>query len=187
MSFAAFCKNPIDGSWYHYDDSRVKPISKNDVVTKAAYLLFYQRRSLFNRQAEEVQRGNHWIYPLHGISLNTEEPPLPPVRTTSRASYRSSTPPTPRWRQRSLPPPLSSVRSLHYHHPPPPPPVHMAPVAVLEPQGTIGTQARAMVPPPYFPYADSNSSRSACTPDEDDEDEPKLLPGTVNIWHKNGK
>lgn len=181
--YTAFCKNPIDSSWYHYDDSRVKPISKNDVVTKAAYLLFYQRRSLFNRQAEEVQRGSHWIYPLHGISLNMEEPPLPPVRTTSRASYRSSTPPTPRWRQRSLPPPLSSVRSLHYHHPPPPPPVHMAPVAVLEPQGTIGTQARAMVPPPYFPYADSNSSRSACTPDED---EPKLLPGTVNIWHKNG-
>lgn len=191
--YTAFCKNPIDGSWYQYDDSRVKPISKNDVVTKAAYLLFYQRRSLFNRQTDEVQRGSHWIYPLHGISLNTEEPPLPPVRTTSRASYRSSTPPTPRWRQRSLPPPLSSVRSMyHHHHPPPPPPVHMAPVAVLESQGTIGTQVRTITSPSssYFPYADSSSSRSACTPDEDNEDEdephPSLMAGAFNDWHKNG-
>jgi len=42
--YTAYGKNKDDGRWYHFDDSSVTPISENAVVTKAAYVLFYQRR-----------------------------------------------------------------------------------------------------------------------------------------------
>merc|ERR1712211_126128 len=42
--YTAYGKNKDDGRWYHFDDSSVTPISENAIVTKAAYVLFYQRR-----------------------------------------------------------------------------------------------------------------------------------------------
>jgi len=42
--YTAYGCNKDDGRWYHFDDSSVTPISENGVVTKAAYVLFYQRR-----------------------------------------------------------------------------------------------------------------------------------------------
>merc|ERR1712228_10535 len=42
--YTAYGSNKDDGRWYHFDDSSVTPISENAVVTKAAYVLFYQRR-----------------------------------------------------------------------------------------------------------------------------------------------
>jgi ubiquitin C-terminal hydrolase len=39
----AFGKNKNDGRWYYFDDSNVTE-AKGDIVTKAAYVLFYQRR-----------------------------------------------------------------------------------------------------------------------------------------------
>ena len=45
----AFARNPINGTWYNYDDSRVSECtSLKEVVSNAAYLLFY------------VRRGKHW-------------------------------------------------------------------------------------------------------------------------------
>jgi len=42
---AAFCKNPVSDRWYSYNDENVEELtSDSDVVTNAAYLLFYQRR-----------------------------------------------------------------------------------------------------------------------------------------------
>lgn len=43
--YTAFCKNKVDGQWYNYDDSRVSPASEKAVQSRAAYLLFYRRRS----------------------------------------------------------------------------------------------------------------------------------------------
>jgi hypothetical protein len=40
----ALGKNKNDGQWYYFDDSSVTE-AKGDIVTKAAYVLFYQRRS----------------------------------------------------------------------------------------------------------------------------------------------
>jgi len=39
-------KNPIDGQWYSYDDSRVQLASEEAVQRsrQSAYLLFYQRK-----------------------------------------------------------------------------------------------------------------------------------------------
>ncbi|KAJ3106925.1 CSN-associated deubiquitinating enzyme Ubp12 [Physocladia obscura] len=43
--YTAFAKNPIDQEWYNFDDSSVTKTSESNVVTSAAYMLFYQRRS----------------------------------------------------------------------------------------------------------------------------------------------
>ncbi|KAL4398824.1 cysteine-type deubiquitinase [Malassezia pachydermatis] len=44
--YTAFAKNPMDGHWYNYDDSSVRPVSDPQAVkSSAAYLLFYRRRT----------------------------------------------------------------------------------------------------------------------------------------------
>jgi ubiquitin carboxyl-terminal hydrolase 4/11/15 len=40
----AYVKDPLDGKWYDCDDSRVTRLDSN-VMTKAAYLLFYRKRN----------------------------------------------------------------------------------------------------------------------------------------------
>uniref|UniRef100_A0A8C9TXS9 Ubiquitin carboxyl-terminal hydrolase n=1 Tax=Scleropages formosus TaxID=113540 RepID=A0A8C9TXS9_SCLFO len=42
--YTAYCKNKIDGKWYYFDDSSVSSATEDQIVTKAAYVLFYQRR-----------------------------------------------------------------------------------------------------------------------------------------------
>ncbi|KAG8128368.1 hypothetical protein E2320_015218 [Naja naja] len=42
----AYAKNKINGKWYYFDDSNVSPASEEQIVTKAAYVLFYQRRDV---------------------------------------------------------------------------------------------------------------------------------------------
>ena len=42
--YTAICKN-YDGKWYNYDDSSVSSASPSDVVSSAAYVLFYRRKN----------------------------------------------------------------------------------------------------------------------------------------------
>jgi len=42
--YTAYGKNKLDGNWYYFDDSSVTQTNEEAVVTKAAYVLFYQRR-----------------------------------------------------------------------------------------------------------------------------------------------
>ncbi|XP_044307497.1 ubiquitin carboxyl-terminal hydrolase 4 [Varanus komodoensis] len=42
--YTAYAKNKVNGKWYYFDDSSVSPASEEQIVTKAAYVLFYQRR-----------------------------------------------------------------------------------------------------------------------------------------------
>ena len=42
--YTAICKN-YDGNWYKYDDSCVSRVSPSDVLTSAAYVLFYRRQN----------------------------------------------------------------------------------------------------------------------------------------------
>lgn len=42
--YTAYGKSKIDGNWYYYDDSNVTQTNEEAVCTKAAYVLFYQRR-----------------------------------------------------------------------------------------------------------------------------------------------
>lgn len=126
--FAAFCKNPVDDKWYSFDDSKVTPMTEAEVVTKAAYLLFYQRRSQAHNRSQELQQGNHWVYRLEDLVDPATQgrfvsPPGSP--TKSRASDKAispglnrkkvpSTPSTPR----AQPPPDSPPMQRHYSMPP---------------------------------------------------------------------
>lgn len=42
----AYAKNKDDGKWYYFDDNSVTISAEKEVVTKAAYVLFYLRRDL---------------------------------------------------------------------------------------------------------------------------------------------
>ncbi|XP_015116575.1 ubiquitin carboxyl-terminal hydrolase 31 [Diachasma alloeum] len=43
--YTAFCRNPYDTQWYCFDDTRVEAVNDTNLITNAAYMLFYQRRS----------------------------------------------------------------------------------------------------------------------------------------------
>ncbi|XP_056315195.1 ubiquitin carboxyl-terminal hydrolase 15 [Danio aesculapii] len=42
--YTAYAKNVEDDQWYSFDDSSVSPASEEQIVSKAAYVLFYQRQ-----------------------------------------------------------------------------------------------------------------------------------------------
>ncbi|XP_054720476.1 ubiquitin carboxyl-terminal hydrolase 4-like [Uloborus diversus] len=42
--YTAYGKNKLNGLWYYFDDSSVTQSSEDNVVSKAAYVLFYMRR-----------------------------------------------------------------------------------------------------------------------------------------------
>lgn len=42
--YNAYAKNFINKNWYLFDDSSVNPVSEHNVMTKSAYVLFYQRQ-----------------------------------------------------------------------------------------------------------------------------------------------
>lgn len=46
--YTAFAKNKDDGKWYYFDDSSVSATSEDQIVSKAAYVLFYQRQDTFS-------------------------------------------------------------------------------------------------------------------------------------------
>ena len=44
--YTAYCRNPTDGHWYAFDDTHTTRITETEVVTKNAYILFYQKSCL---------------------------------------------------------------------------------------------------------------------------------------------
>lgn len=45
LTDTAYAKNKVNGKWYYFDDSSVSVASEDQIVTKAAYVLFYERRN----------------------------------------------------------------------------------------------------------------------------------------------
>ncbi|XP_018090955.1 ubiquitin carboxyl-terminal hydrolase 43 isoform X2 [Xenopus laevis] len=72
--YTAYCRNSLDARWYSYDDSNVEHVQENDVCTRGAYLLFYQKRTTIPMwSASSSVRGStsssvsdHWILRLNG-------------------------------------------------------------------------------------------------------------------------
>lgn len=52
--YTAFGKN-INGNWYNFNDSSVSNASTSNIVSEAAYLLFYRRRE----QADKIESPNN--------------------------------------------------------------------------------------------------------------------------------
>ncbi|XP_045149244.1 ubiquitin carboxyl-terminal hydrolase 43 [Echinops telfairi] len=70
--YTAYCRNSLDGQWYSYDDSTVEPLREEEVSTRGAYILFYQKRnSIPLWSASSSVRGStsssisdHWLMRL---------------------------------------------------------------------------------------------------------------------------
>ena len=43
--YTAFCKHSATGQWHYYNDSVLTEVSESDIVTEAAYVLFYKLRN----------------------------------------------------------------------------------------------------------------------------------------------
>ncbi|XP_055450364.1 ubiquitin carboxyl-terminal hydrolase 43 [Psammomys obesus] len=92
--YTAYCRNSLDGQWYSYDDSTVEPLREDEVNTRGAYILFYQKRnSIPPWSASSSMRGStssslsdHWLMRLgshnnstRGSLLSWSSAPCPSV------------------------------------------------------------------------------------------------------------
>uniref|UniRef100_A0A8C9FG86 ubiquitinyl hydrolase 1 n=1 Tax=Pavo cristatus TaxID=9049 RepID=A0A8C9FG86_PAVCR len=60
--YTAYCCNSLDGRWYSYDDSTVEGVREDEVSTRSAYILFYQRRNAIPAwSASSAARGDQGI------------------------------------------------------------------------------------------------------------------------------
>ncbi|XP_010872807.4 ubiquitin carboxyl-terminal hydrolase 43 isoform X3 [Esox lucius] len=70
--YTAFCRNSVDGHWYGYDDSSAEPVPEEEVCTRGAYILFYQRRNTIPpwsasssvRGSTSSSTSDHWLVRL---------------------------------------------------------------------------------------------------------------------------
>ncbi|KAF2456445.1 hypothetical protein BDY21DRAFT_287701 [Lineolata rhizophorae] len=74
--YTAFAQNFFDKKWYEYNDSQVTPRNSSQLVTSAAYLLFYRRRS-------SIPLGPPYLRQMVQDYYN---PPEPSSESSSRAS-----------------------------------------------------------------------------------------------------
>ncbi|KAG8507115.1 Ubiquitin carboxyl-terminal hydrolase 43 [Galemys pyrenaicus] len=79
-SLQAYCRNSLDGQWYSYDDSTVEPLLEDEVNTRGAYILFYQKQnSIPPWSASSSMRGStssslsdHWLLRLGSNDCSTQ-------------------------------------------------------------------------------------------------------------------
>ncbi|XP_047200579.1 ubiquitin carboxyl-terminal hydrolase 43a [Hippoglossus stenolepis] len=70
--YTAYCRNSVDAQWYSYDDSSVDLVPEEEVCTRGAYILFYQRRnnipqwsaSSSIRGSTSSSMSDHWLVRL---------------------------------------------------------------------------------------------------------------------------
>ncbi|XP_015591142.1 ubiquitin carboxyl-terminal hydrolase 31 [Cephus cinctus] len=79
--YTAFCRNPYDTQWYCFDDTRVEAVTDTNLITNAAYMLFYQRRGLTNNStgnssaASTSSAGSgldHWVSRMPPFYFNNK-------------------------------------------------------------------------------------------------------------------
>ncbi|XP_034043626.1 ubiquitin carboxyl-terminal hydrolase 43a [Thalassophryne amazonica] len=74
--YTAYCRNSVDGQWYSYDDSSVDLVPEEEVCTRGAYILFYERRNTIPpwsascslRGSISSSMSDHWLIRLTGDS-----------------------------------------------------------------------------------------------------------------------
>ncbi|KAK7506620.1 hypothetical protein BaRGS_00002095 [Batillaria attramentaria] len=84
--YTAFCKNTVDGTWRNFDDRRVQALASDQVVTKSAYILFYQRRSLTKLINQRLHTATHWVFSLESLMKPHSDKSTSPQRRNSLGS-----------------------------------------------------------------------------------------------------
>lgn len=72
--YTAYCRNSVDARWYSYDDSNVEHVIEDEVCTRGAYLLFYQKRNAIPvwsasssaKGSTSSAMSDHWVLRLNG-------------------------------------------------------------------------------------------------------------------------
>ncbi|XP_045653208.1 ubiquitin carboxyl-terminal hydrolase 43 isoform X2 [Ursus americanus] len=75
----AYCRNSLDGQWYSYDDSTVEPLPEDEVNSRGAYILFYQKRNSIPlwsassslRASTSSSFSDHWLLRLENNHSGT--------------------------------------------------------------------------------------------------------------------
>jgi len=94
--YTAFCRNPTDGQWYSFDDVNTKQIAESEVITKDAYILFYQKSCLSaNSSSSSSSSGSnqeHWVYRMpdfyYKAKSETKCAPTSKPRTTKKEAKK---------------------------------------------------------------------------------------------------
>uniref|UniRef100_A0A8D3BA99 Ubiquitin carboxyl-terminal hydrolase 15 n=1 Tax=Scophthalmus maximus TaxID=52904 RepID=A0A8D3BA99_SCOMX len=88
--YTAYANNKDDGKWYNFDDSSASPANEDQIVSKAGYVLFYQRQdtvkgtgyfALDREEEEEEEEGEE-----EGEENQNEEEERPERKTASASS-----------------------------------------------------------------------------------------------------
>lgn len=56
--YTAYAKNPFYNRWFEFNDSTASESSGKEVVSRAAYVLFYKKR-------EKTSKNNNWFYQIY--------------------------------------------------------------------------------------------------------------------------
>ncbi|KAJ3292022.1 CSN-associated deubiquitinating enzyme Ubp12 [Rhizoclosmatium sp. JEL0117] len=79
--YTAYAKNSLDETWYNFDDSHVSKLADaNSVVTPAAYMLFYQRRT---------KRNPHKLNEMIELRKNAPPEPEKPAYASTSDFYKT--------------------------------------------------------------------------------------------------
>lgn len=65
----AFCKNPATGRWYSFNDAHATDMREEEVITRAAYLIFYQKRSTAGGVTMSSARGTANVASSGGLEV----------------------------------------------------------------------------------------------------------------------
>ena len=71
--YTAYCRSPVSGQWFLFDDTRVEKTASTHITTKGAYLLFYARRGgdAASSASESSVGSDHWAWRMPSFSYES--------------------------------------------------------------------------------------------------------------------
>ena len=72
--YSSIAQNARSKKWYRYDDTTVRPINEEEVVSQSAYLLFYKLVKTSERQANLNKDGLWGVQRPADRSINSSSP-----------------------------------------------------------------------------------------------------------------
>eukprot|EP00069_Balaena_mysticetus_P006127 bmy_18397T0 len=70
--YTTFACNKDSGQWHYFDDNSVSPVTENQIESKAAYVLFYQRQDVARRLQPQPSLSDPPASPACGTPANFE-------------------------------------------------------------------------------------------------------------------
>uniref|UniRef100_A0A8C9E9J6 Ubiquitin carboxyl-terminal hydrolase n=1 Tax=Phocoena sinus TaxID=42100 RepID=A0A8C9E9J6_PHOSS len=70
--YTTFACNKDSGQWHYFDDNSVSPVTENQIESKAAYVLFYQRQDVARRLQPQPSLSDPPASPACGTPANSE-------------------------------------------------------------------------------------------------------------------